>query len=297
MNKYIKKNVSKKYDIDFNNCTSTDLEKVVEIDVHDCSDEYFGYMSAGIPYPQELQVWDFSDFPNLKILDCSYNSIKNLCVSNNKNLESLRWEGVRGDLGTLDLTKNTKLKKIIGGQDGLKELDLVTNINLEEVYIHLSQNLRWVNLDNCVNLKKICLVGCLIPFVDLTHCPSLEHVDINYLNSFSRNRNEFGPGYPRPFVFVDQDFDENVIDEERREKSYYYYHLVRVSPNSLEQQVLEKWKRRKSYFVSIPPIPSEIARVHYSLLKELETEVPLVQISSPTDQYKVKLLDPDELPF
>lgn len=297
MNKFIKQFVLEKYGVDVNNCTSSDLEKVDIISVRDCSDDYFGYMSAGIPYPKELTIWDFSDFPNLKELDCSYNTIEELCVSKNNNLESICWKGVRGSLKALDLSSNIKLKKIEGGQDGLIEIDLSANTLLEEVYISLSSDLRWINLDNCINLKRISLGGCQIPFVDLTHCPNLEYVNIHYLNSFTRNCNDYGPGYPRPIVFVNQDFDETVIDEETRDKAYYCYYLVSVSPNSHEEEILNKWKRRKGWFTSIPPIPSEIARVHYSLLKELDPPEPPKAFGGDYRKYSTNIMDPDDLPF
>lgn len=297
MNKFIKQFVTENYGIDVNNCTSSDLEIVNEIVIRDCSDDYFGYMSAGIPYPKELKIWDFSEFPNLKKLDCSYNTIEELRVSKNINLESICWEGVRGSLKALDLSSNNKLKKIKGGQDGLVELDLSANTLLEEVYICLSSHLRWINLDNCINLKRIGLSGCQIPFVDLTHCPNIEYVNINYLNYFTRNCDDYGPGYPRPIVFVNQDFDETIIDEETREKAYYCYYLVRVSPNSHEEEILNKWKRRKHWFTSIPTIPSEIARTHYSLLKELYPPEPTKTIINDYRERSTGFMDSDDLPF
>lgn len=296
MNKYIKQFVKEKYGIDVNNCTSSDLEKVDKIVISDYSDDYFGYMSARIPYPTELKIWDFSEFPNLKKLDCSYNVIEELIISKNINLESIRWEGVRGSIKKLDLSSNTNLKEIIGGQDGIVDLDLSANKQLEMLSICLSSDLRWVNLDNCSNLRKISLSGCLIPFIDLTHCPKLEYVNISYLNTFTRNCDDFGAGYPRPIVFVNQDFDDIIIDEDIRDEAYYYY-LIKVSPNSHEDAILKKWKRKKGWFTTIPPVPSEIARTHYSLLKELYPPEPTKTIFNDYSEQGTGFMDSDDLPF
>src|SRR5690606_17672780 len=92
--------------------------------------------------------WDFSAFPNLKKIDCSYNGIEKLDVSNNLLLEEITWQGVRGRLLTIDFSKNKKLKIIRGGQDGIVELNLSANIELEEIQIWLNRYMRWINLDN-----------------------------------------------------------------------------------------------------------------------------------------------------
>lgn len=33
----------------------------------------------------------------------------------------------------------------------------------------------------------------------------------------------YGNGYPRPIIFVDEDFDENIIDPQAHMYSYYTY--------------------------------------------------------------------------
>ena len=83
-------------------------------------------------------------------------------VSHNPLLEEIRWEGVRGELQTIDFSKNRKLKKIRGGQDGMVELDLSANIELEEIELWLNHYMRWINLDCCSNLRRIDLETVLI---------------------------------------------------------------------------------------------------------------------------------------
>ena len=209
-------------------------------------------------------------FPNLKKIDCSYNPIKLLNISKNHELECIRFEGARGRIPhKLDFTGNPHLKEVRAGQDGVVELDFSSNQELERVSAVISNSLRWINIDNCPNLKSIVLHGAIIPFVDLTHCKNLNNVNIHYWNLYRDKYDEFGPGYPRPIIFVADDFDENVIDETSRKNKYYAYYLVRVKENSVEERFLQKVKSMKSDILSIPSdINGEgVARIHYDLLK------------------------------
>lgn len=171
MNEFIKLEVKNRYGINVDSCPVDDLNKVEEINVSDKTMDH----SKG--------EWDFSSFPNLRKIDCSYNPIEKLDISKNSSLEQIRWEGVRGTIDpTLDLSKNIHLKKIIAGQDGMIQLDLTHNVELEELDIFLNSSMRWINIDTCVNLRKIHLKGVTIPFVNLTNCRKLQDVDINYMN-------------------------------------------------------------------------------------------------------------------
>ena len=167
MNEYIINAVKNKYGFNPQSASIEDLKKVEEIIASDVT---------GISNSVE---WDFSAFPNLRKIDCSFNGIRKLDVSHNPLLEEIRWEGVRGELLTIDFSKNKKLKKIRGGQDGMVELDLSANIELEEIELWLNHYMRWINLDYCSNLRRIDLTGIIIPFVDLTHCEKLEYVNWN----------------------------------------------------------------------------------------------------------------------
>ena len=99
MNKYIVKAVENKYGFNPQSASIEDLKKVEEIIASDVT---------GISNSVE---WDFSAFPNLRKIDCSFNGIEKLDVSHNPLLEEIRWEGVRGELQTIDFSKNRKLKK------------------------------------------------------------------------------------------------------------------------------------------------------------------------------------------
>lgn len=260
MNKFIKCEVQAKYGFDVDNCTQDDFLKVEEIIVSD------------VTMNHEYGEWDFSSFPNIKKIDCSFNPIDKLIVTSNSLLEEIRWEGARGNIGQLDFSFNPHLKKVKGGQDGLVELDLSFNTEIETIELFLNSYFRWLNVDKCMNLKRIDLTGVNIPFIDLTHCSNLEYVNINYLNLYKQRRDEYGPGYPRPFIFVRSDFDDEVIPKETRELRDYTYILVRTAPNSKEVRILNTLKNQKDEIVSIPHdrYGENVAIKHYEILELLD---------------------------
>lgn len=260
MNKYIVEAVENEYGFDPKSSSAEELQRVEEIIASDVT---------GI---SDTAEWDFSSFPNLKRIDCSFNGITELNVCNNPLLEDIRWEGVRGrTLYTIDFSNNKSLRKIRGGQDGMVELDLSANSELESVEIWLNHYLRWLNLDNCRSLKRIDLTGVIIPFVDLTHCNNLTYVNINYLNQYARKRDEYGPGYPRPIIFVAPEFDESVIPRDVRYNKNYAYILVRTNADSNEEKVLLELKADKQHILDIYPdnYGEYIAKEHYRILSML----------------------------
>ena len=84
MNQYIKNVVKRMYQIDVDTASKEQLEAIEEINVSD------------ITMNSEVTTWNFSEFPNLKKIDCSYLFIKDLITTGCTELEYLRWEGVRG---------------------------------------------------------------------------------------------------------------------------------------------------------------------------------------------------------
>ena len=262
MNSIIKDYVQETYGFDLNNASKEDLAKVTEINV------------SGKTMNHENGKWDFSPFPNLKEIDCSYNPIDFLNISSNKELEVIRFEGARGGIPhKMDFSGNPHLKEVISGQDGVKELDFSNNNELESLKVFLNSSLRWINLDNCPLLTNIFLRGANIPFVDLTHCPNLQSVSIDYYNLYSRKYDEYGPGYPRPIVFVKGDFDENIISENVRREKYFTYYLIKVNEGSIEEQFLKKVKEMKETILSIPEdiYGRGVAYMHYELLDLYES--------------------------
>lgn len=100
-------------------------------------------------------------------------------------MEYIRFEGARGNIShKIDFSGNPHLKTVRSGQDGVKELDFSSNIELEDLSVFLNSSFRWLDIDNCTNLRRINTQGANIPFVDLTHCHKLEKVNINYWNLY-----------------------------------------------------------------------------------------------------------------
>lgn len=79
----------------------------------------------------------------------------------------------------------------------------------------------------------------------------------------------YGNGYPRPIIFVDEDFDENIIDPQAHMYSYYTYKLIRVAECSRESSYLYVLKNMKDEILYIPidSRGSAIAEFHYRLLE------------------------------
>ena len=260
MNEYIVNAVEVKYGFNPYNASTKDLERVEEI------------IASNVTGVSNSAEWDFSAFPNLKKIDCSFNGVEKLNVCNNLLLEEIRWEGVRGTLTTIDFSKNRHLRKIRGGQDGMVELDLSFNTELEEIEIWLNRYMRWINIDKCTNLKRIIMTGVNIPFVDLTHCNSLELVDINYMNLYDRKLDEYGPGYPRPIIFVRHDFNEQIIPQAARNDKYFKYYLVKTASDSPENKVLLDLKADKQRILNIyaDRYGESVAYEHYDILSKLK---------------------------
>lgn len=262
MNKFIESYVKDTYGFDVNTASTEELSKVVEI------------IASDQTMSHDHGEWDFSAFPNLKKIDCSYNPIDLLNVSANKELEYLRFEGARGGIPhKLDFSGNPHLKCVKAGQDGVIELNFSNNPELEDLSVFLNSSFRWLDVSKCPNLKRINTQGANLPFVDLTNCHKLEMVTINYWNLYKNRCDEFGDGYPRPLVFVDKDFDESVIDSQSRSYSYYTYFLIRVSAGSVEERFLKEVLSMKDTILNIPEdrYGRGVARMHYQLLDLYET--------------------------
>ena len=263
-NKFIVNYVNQHYGFNCLDCSPEQLESVEKIEISDVTPP------GG---PDSDTFWDFSIFPNLKKIVCTYNYIAGIDISKNKFLEEINWSGVRGNLKrNLDFSGNPNLKKVVGGQDGLTALDLSNNPQIEEIVMSLNSQLRYINLTNCTKLKRISLFGVNIPFVDLTNCRELEECDINYWNLYKNKCDVFGDGYPRPILFVSPEFDEKIIPSETRQYSYYTYYLVRTAPNSVESELLDYLKANISLIIATSDNTNgaAVAKLHYDILEKLE---------------------------
>ncbi len=216
---------------------------------------------------------DLSKFRNLKILDISYNPIEEIIWGDSSKLEEFSWWGVKMKDMNLNLSDFPSLKKVCPGQDGLTELDFSNNPEIEEILFSTSHSLKKLLLPKDCKLKRINMQGVLIPFVDLTSCNNLEYVNISYWNTFRGKDDIYGPGYPRPFIFVNENFSSNNIDSDARENAYFCYFLIKVKEdeNDLGKRILDKFNGGYVQYLISEIYPSHfgdgIAKLHYKLLK------------------------------
>ena len=236
MNEYIVKAVEVKYGFNPYNASSKDLERVEEI------------IASNVTGVSNSAEWDFSAFPILKKIDCSFN--------------------------------------------GIEKLNVCNNLLLEEIEIWFNSYMRWINIDKGTNLKRIIMTGVNIPFVDLTHCNSLELVDINYMNLYARKLDEYGPGYPRPIIFVRHDFNEQIIPQAARSDKYFKYYLVKTASDSPENKVLLDLKADKQRILNIyaDRYGESVAYEHYDILSNLKE-------CQQEDNQQQKIFTDDDLSF
>lgn len=259
MNKFVTQYIKDNYGFNPEDATPEQLGMVTKIVVNDVTGMY-----------NRDCEWDFSMFPNLEVLECANNFISELIINNNRKLKHLNWAATRGGFKIIpDISNNTDLKELIVGQDNMVELDLRCNPNIEILKIYVNSSMRWLDLSNCKHLKSIEMEGVNIPFVDLTLCKDLEYVNINYLNLYRNRCDDFGPGYPRPIVFVNEDFDEKIIKEHTRFLEDYTYFLIRVKPGTKEEKFLNFMRDAKDAMVAIPEdrYGNGVGEIHYKLLR------------------------------
>ena len=267
MDSGLKKYLKDSYGFDESDCLSQEqLESVTKLELRDY-------------YVSEL---DLTVFPNLKILDISYNPVEIINWGNPSKIEELSWWGVKMDKIGVDLSIFPALKKFRPGQDNLTVLDLSNNTKLEEIFFSMSHSLKNLILPKSNHIKRINMQGVLIPFVDLTECNCLEYVNISYWNTFRRRDDVYGDGYPRPFIFVNENFDIEVMDSNARQYDYYSYILIKVinTPGSLGQAILKKFNGGLvQYQISqmySDHYGADLARLHYKLrdyIREIKEEL------------------------
>lgn len=149
-------------------------------------------------------------FTALEALNCSFNSLSALDVTNNTRLVSLTSMG--NDVGNVDVSQNTALTRLVlsdsfsmTGLDvsnnplltyldcdsnQVTELDLSNNPNLEELMCYETDivtldvsnhaSLRYIECDHCDDLAEIRLDGCgAFEALDCYDCPALRTLDVS----------------------------------------------------------------------------------------------------------------------
>lgn len=165
---YVKKVCDKNHD---NILSPAEINSVTKILlIYDDDLEYYGTMKdfTGIEYftnlrefrctPSSKKELDLSKNKKLEILSVgSYEideevSVKNLILTNNKNLREIYCSSIR--LETLKLPKSNQLKILYCYGNNLKKLDVSSNKNLEKLICSFNK-LRSLNIKNCKNLKYL----------------------------------------------------------------------------------------------------------------------------------------------
>lgn len=145
---------------------------------------------------------------NLKKLNCNLCPLESINLSENTALEELSFYGTRTPKITqIDLSSNTKLRKLTAGQTSIIRLDLSRNPLLEELDMMIMSSLLDLNLSKCTNLKSLNLMCNLIPTLDIRQNHNLSFVRYTHCKIYNAE-----PWHKRPILYVNKDFDKNVID-------------------------------------------------------------------------------------
>ena len=118
----------------------------------------------------------FKDFPNLKLLDLSYNDIINVDLTQNLNLKTLYLQN--NDLTNIDVTKNRNLEYLKLGYNNLTKIDLTKNSKLEELYLQYNK-LTNIDLTKNPNLEALDLENNYLTNIDLRQNTELSDVGID----------------------------------------------------------------------------------------------------------------------
>jgi Leucine-rich repeat (LRR) protein len=137
------------------------------------------------------------DFTSLVYLNCDYNNLTSIDVSNNKALTVLSLNGNKltsldvtantelfnlafssNQISTIDLSKNTKVHNLIADQNLLTEIDLSKNPEIEILYCGRN-NLTTINVSNLPNLLQLNCTNTNIAALDVTSNPKLEMLYFN----------------------------------------------------------------------------------------------------------------------
>ena len=176
-----------------NQLTSLIVKKNKKLEILDCSENYLKELDVTNNleledlscYNNKFTKLDVRNNKNLKSLDCGYSissdfgfgyltleeldvsknkklrhlglmgvNFKSLDLENNKKLMSLSYEDSTIEGATIDISNNTKLKKIVCYNSGLTSIDISNNSRLKELYCD-SNNLTSLDIRNNSLLKML----------------------------------------------------------------------------------------------------------------------------------------------
>lgn len=127
-------------------------------------------------------------FINLQVLNCRYNNIIHLDLSQNINLTILNC--ANNALSSLDISENINLRSFYCRYNQLSNLDLSQNINLEDVDCSNNQ-LTSLNLSQTTQIWSLSVYENNLIYLDVRDCSILEWIwaDNNQLESFDISQN------------------------------------------------------------------------------------------------------------
>ncbi len=155
--------VIRNIDHDSNNFLSA--EEITAVTWIDCSGN--GEDRGSIVSLQGIEL-----FPNLELLDCSYNRIRTLDVSNNPKLKTLDCS-INQLTGYLDVTSNPALETLWCYSNWLEDVDLGNNENLIELWCNDNQ-LMALDISGLPGLKVLWCDANKLTELDTTGNPALE---------------------------------------------------------------------------------------------------------------------------
>ncbi|MFR7349040.1 stalk domain-containing protein [Peptoniphilus sp.] len=166
----------------------------------ECNNVKYIYIPTNFDYVDSKVVHNLigiEHFKNLKILNCGYNQIKELDLSNNTALTQLNCSN--NQLTELDLSNNIALTELRCGLNPLKELNLSNNTALIELYCYNNQ-LTNLDLSNNTVLKKLYCYNNHLTYLDINNnkalaelnCGNNQLTELDLINKKALTKLNFG---------------------------------------------------------------------------------------------------------
>ncbi|TYA58977.1 T9SS type A sorting domain-containing protein [Formosa maritima] len=115
-------------------------------------------------------------FVNLKALDCSFNNLSSIDLSQNIHLEELNAN--ENQINSINVTLNSKLEFLSLSSNQLSFIDITNNLDLEHLSINLN-NLTSLNVSNNINLDYLSCYSNNLPSIDVINNTNLKYLFIN----------------------------------------------------------------------------------------------------------------------
>ena len=174
--------------------TAEVLAEVTEIDVHEShiqslkGIEHFTLLEYLNCHFNNLTSLDVSNNIKLKRLDCDHNELTSLDVSKNVALKKL--ECSSNDLTSMDVSKNVALETLYCAGNQLDLLDVSKNVALEYLNCHFN-NLTSLDVSNNIKLKRLDCDHNELTSLDVSKNVALEYLGCtgNQLTSLDVSKN------------------------------------------------------------------------------------------------------------